>query len=74
MGGVLSVVDDGAYLPSAEEIAAGCARIRGTWTPEETERRRVRKPHARPWTVPVIELPPDIVLGDDAAELHKGVG
>lgn len=72
MGGVLSVVDDGAYLPSAEEIAAVCARIRGTWTPEETERRRVRKqPIQPPWTVPVIELPPDIVLGDDAAELHK---
>ncbi|TWT75513.1 hypothetical protein Pla123a_30220 [Posidoniimonas polymericola] len=52
-------VDDNAnckHTPDPEEIAAVCAEIRATWSPEETLRRI--RPDWRPasWTAPELEL------------------
>jgi hypothetical protein len=39
-------------IPTPEEIARECARIRRRWSPEERRSRRVEK--ATPWNVPIV--------------------
>ncbi len=44
-----------SYIPSPEEIAAMCERIRREWTPREERSRRVGNKLVR-WQVPTIRV------------------
>lgn len=52
------------YLPTPEEIRQGCLKIRKTWSPEETERRRVGRPATERSVNPATWRPPFIRLQD----------
>ena len=41
------------WVPTPEEIACECARLRATWSARERERRAVRQPR---WTAPQVSL------------------
>lgn len=41
------------WLPSPEEIAAECERIRAGWTAEQLRRSRTHSGHV-PWSLPTI--------------------
>ena len=49
------------FLPTLEEIAEGCAKIRQTWTEAEKRKRRGEL-LPEPWTVPIMPVPEEANL------------
>jgi hypothetical protein len=45
------------YMPTPDEIKAGCMAIRSTWTDAEHYRRAGLDPAARKWTPPEVSEP-----------------
>lgn len=56
--GVTPGVDRACYLPTPEEIAAACERIRAEWSPEEEQSRRAK---VVPWAVPTCRYRREMV-------------